>query len=67
MVQVILAPPGWRGKFSDRRSQRTCSSDAASNAAQQALMAADEHSAGAAELQQLLEMWAPADDRHLNV
>ena len=31
------------------------------------LMAADEHSAGAAELQQLLEMWAPADDRHLNV
>ena len=33
----------------------------------EALMAADEHSAGAAELQQLLEMWAPADDRHLNV
>ena len=33
----------------------------------EALMAADEHSARAAELQQLLEMWAPADDRHLNV
>ena len=33
----------------------------------EALMAADEHSAAAAELQQLLEMWAPADDRHLNV
>ena len=33
----------------------------------EALIAADEHSAAAAELQQLLEMWAPADDRHLNV
>jgi ATP-dependent DNA helicase RecG len=33
----------------------------------EALMAADEHSPAAAELQQLLEMWAPADDRHLNV
>jgi hypothetical protein len=31
------------------------------------LMNAAEHSPGAAELQQLLDMWAPADDRHLNV
>ena len=33
----------------------------------EALMNAAENSAGAAELQQLLEMWAPADDRHLHV
>lgn len=33
----------------------------------EALMAAHEHSAAGKELQQLLEMWAPADDRHLNV
>jgi len=33
----------------------------------EALMKAAENSPGAAELQQLLDMWAPADDRHLNV
>ena len=33
----------------------------------EALMAAHEQSAAGKELQQLLEMWAPADDRHLNV